>query len=129
RPGELNYGTAGSGSSYHLAAELLKREAGVDGVHIPYKGAAPALNGLLGGEIEYMFDSGPALRHVEAGNLRLLAVASAQRDDAFPNTPTVGEVIGKEFDASTLFGVLAPAGTPDSIKTVLDREVAKSMQT
>lgn len=129
RPGKLNYGTAGSGSSYHLAAELLKREAGVDGVHIPYKGAAPALTALLGGEVDYMFDSGPGVQHVKSGKLRLLALASSHRDPAFAETPTVSEVIGKEFDASTLFGVLAPAGTPHAVITVLDREISRSMQT
>jgi tripartite-type tricarboxylate transporter receptor subunit TctC len=129
RPGKLNYGTAGSGSSYHLAAELLKREALVDGAHIPYKGAAPALNGLLGGEVEYMFDSGPGLPHVKSGKLRLLAVASPSRDPEFPDTPTVSEVIGKEFDASTLFGVLAPTGTPRAVIALLDREISRSMQT
>jgi tripartite-type tricarboxylate transporter receptor subunit TctC len=128
RPGKLNYGTAGGGSSYHLAAELLKREAGVDGLHIPYKGAAPALNGLLGGEVEYMFDSGPALPHVKAGKLRMLAVAGSARDPEFPDVPTVGEVIGKEFDASTLFGVLAPARTPLTVVATLDREISRSMQ-
>ena len=129
RPGKLNYGTAGSGSSYHLAAELLKREALVEGAHIPYKGAAPALNGLLAGEVEYMFDSGPGLQHVRSGKLRLLAVASSNRDPDFPETPTVSEVIGKEFDASTLFGVLAPAGTPRQVIALLDREISRSMQT
>jgi len=128
-PGKLNYATPGSGSSSHLAAELLKREAGVDGVHVPYKGAAPALNGLLGGEIEYMFDPGTGLPHVKTGRLRLLAVASPTRDPQFPVIPTVGEVIGREFDASTLFGVLAPAGTPRPVIETLDREIARSMQT
>jgi tripartite-type tricarboxylate transporter receptor subunit TctC len=127
RAGKVNYGTAGSGSSYHLAAELLKREAGVNGVHIPYKGAAPALNALLAGEIEYLFDSGPGLQHVKAGKLRMLAVASPKRDAQFPDVPTVSEVIGKEFDAGTLFGVLAPAGTPRPMVMALDREISRSM--
>ncbi len=129
RPGKLNYGTPGSGSSYHLAAELLKREALVDGAHIPYKGAAPALNGLLAAEVEYMFDAGPGLQHIKSGKLRLLAVASSNRNPDFPDTPTVSEVIGKEFEASTLFGVLAPSGTPRAVINLLDREVARSMQT
>jgi tripartite-type tricarboxylate transporter receptor subunit TctC len=128
-PGRMNYGTPGSGSSSHLAAELLRREAGVEAVHVPYKGAAPALNGLLGGEIEYMFDPGTGLPHVKSGRLRLLAVAGANRDPQFPDTPTVTEVLGREFDASTLFGVLAPAGTPRAVIAVLDREIARSMQT
>jgi tripartite-type tricarboxylate transporter receptor subunit TctC len=128
RPGKLNFGSAGAGSSAHLAAELLKREAGVDGVHIPYKGAAPALNGLLGGEVEYMFDPGPALQHVKTGRLRMLAIASSSRDPEFPDVSTVSEAIGKEFDASTLFGLLAPAGTPRAVISTLDREIARAMQ-
>lgn len=128
-PGKLNYGTPGSGSSSHLAAELLKREAGVDATHVPYKGAAPALTDLLGGQIDFMFDPGVALPHVRSGKLRLIAVASPRRDPAFPSVPTVSESIGRDFDAGTLFGVLAPAGTPREILARLDAEIARSMQT
>jgi tripartite-type tricarboxylate transporter receptor subunit TctC len=128
-PGKLNYGTPGSGSSSHLAAELLKREAGVDATHVPYKGAAPALTDLLGGQIDFMFEPGLALPHVRSGRLRLIAVASPRRDPAFPTVPTVSESIGRDFDAGTLFGVLAPAGTPREIIARLDTEIARAMQT
>lgn len=127
-PGKLNYGTPGSGSSPHLAAELLKRETGVDAVHVPYKGAAPALADLLGGHIDFMFDPGPGLPHIQTGKLRLLAIAGPARAAAFPDTPTVSEVIGKEFDAGTLFGVLAPAGTPAQVIARLDTEIARAMK-
>ncbi len=128
-PGKLNYGTPGSGSSPHLAAELLKREAKLDAMHIPYKGAAPALTDLLGGQLDFMFDPGVALPHIRSGKLRLLAVGSPRRHAAFPDTPTVSEVIGKEFDAGTVFGVLVPAGTPRAVTARLNAEIARIMQT
>ncbi len=128
-PGKLNYGTPGSGSSPHIAAELLKRAAKVDAMHIPYKGAAPALTDLLGGQLDFMFDPGVALPHIRSGKLRLLAVGSPKRHAAFPDTPTVSEVIGEEFDAGTLFGVLVPAGTPKAVTVRLNAEIARIMQT
>jgi len=128
-PGRLNYGTPGSGSSPHIAAELLKRAAKVDAMHIPYKGAAPALADLLGGQLDFMFDPGVALPHVKSGKLRLLAVGSPKRHAAFPDTPTVSEVIGEEFDAGTVFGVFVPAGTPGAVTARLNAEIARIMQT
>lgn len=128
-PGKLNYGTPGSGSSPHIAAELLKRAAKVEAMHIPYKGAAPALTDLLGGQLDFMFDPGVALPHVKSGKLRLLAVGSPKRHAAFPDTPTVSEVIGEEFDAGTVFGVFVPAGTPKAVTVRLNAEIARIMQT
>jgi tripartite-type tricarboxylate transporter receptor subunit TctC len=128
-PGKLNYGSPGSGSSPHLAAELFKRLTKIEAVHVPYKGAAPALTDLLGGQIDFMFDPGVALPHIKSGRLRLLAVGSPRRHAAFPGTPTVGEVIGEEFDAGTIFGVLTPAGTPKAVVSRLDTEIARIMQT
>lgn len=128
-PGKLNYGTPGSGSSPHLAAELFKRLTKVDAVHVPYKGAAPALTDLLGGQIDFMFDPGVALPHIKSGKLRLIAVGTPKRHPAFPNTPTVSEGIGEDFDAGTIFGVLAPAGTPKTVTTRLDAEIARTMRT
>jgi tripartite-type tricarboxylate transporter receptor subunit TctC len=128
-PGKLNFGTPGSGSSPHLAAELFKRLTKVEAMHIPYKGAAPALTDLLGGQIDFMFDPGVALPHIKSGKLRLLAVGSPKRHPAFPNTPTVSEGIGEEFDAGTIFGVLAPAGTPKAATMRLDSEIARIMRT
>jgi tripartite-type tricarboxylate transporter receptor subunit TctC len=128
-PGKLNYGSPGSGSSPHLAAELFKRLTKIEAVHVPYKGAAPALTDLLGGQIDFMFDPGVALPHIKSGRLRLLAVGSPRRHAAFPGTPTVGEVIGEEFDAGTIFGVLTPTGTPKAVISRLDTEIARIMQT
>lgn len=129
RGGRLNYGTPGTGSSPHLAAELFKRQAKLDATHIPYKGAAPALTDLLGGQIDFMFDPGIALPHIRSGKLRLLAVGSPRRNPAFPGVPTVGEVTGEEFDAGTIFGLVAPAGTPKAAIVRLSDEVTKAMQT
>ena len=128
-PSKLNYGTPGTGSSPHLAAELFKRETKLSAVHIPYKGAAPALTDLLGGQIDFMFDPGVALPHIRSGKLRLLAVGNMKRNSAFPETPTVGEVLGKEFEAGTVFGLFAPAGTPKAIIGRMSAEVARIMQT
>jgi tripartite-type tricarboxylate transporter receptor subunit TctC len=127
--GRLNYGTPGSGSSPHLAAELFKRLTKTEAMHVPYKGAAPALTDLLGGQLDYMFDPGIALPHIKSGKLRLLAVGSPKRHPDFPDTPTVSEVIGQDFDAGTIFGVLVPAGTPKPVTARLDTEIARIMRT
>ncbi len=89
----------------------------------------PALADLLGGQLDFMFDPGVALPHVKSGKLRLLAVGSPKRHAAFPDTPTVSEVIGEEFDAGTVFGVLVPAGTPGAVTARLNAEIARIMQT
>lgn len=128
-PGKLNYGTPGTASSPHVAAELFKRETKAKAEHVPYKGAAPALTDLLGGQIDFMFDPGVALPHIRSGKLRLLAVGGMKRNSAFPDTPTVSEVLGKEFDPGTVFGLLAPAGTPKAIIGRLSSEMSRIMQT
>ena len=128
-PGKLNYGTPGTGSSPHLAAELFKRETKLRAEHVPYKGAAPALTDLLGGQIDFMFDPGVALPHIRSGKLRLLAVGNMKRNAAFPDTPTVGEILGREFEAGTVFGLFAPSGTPRAIVGRIGAEVARIMQT
>lgn len=128
-PGKLNYGTPGTGSSPHLAAELFKRETKLRAEHVPYKGAAPALTDLLGGQIDFMFDPGVALPHIRSGKLRLLAVGNMKRNSAFPDTPTVGEILGKEFEAGTVFGLFAPSGTPKAIVARISAEVGRIMQT
>lgn len=127
-PGKLKYGTPGNGTPPHLAAELLMRETGVDAVHVPYKGYAPALADLLAGRVDFMFDPGPGVAQIQSEKLRLLAVAGPARAAAFPDTPTVAEVIGKAFDAATLVGVLAPAGTPQEVIARLDAELARAMK-
>ncbi|MFN4119383.1 Bug family tripartite tricarboxylate transporter substrate binding protein [Acidovorax sp.] len=128
-PGKLTFGTPGNGSSPHLAAEMLKAQANVFAVHVPYRGAAPAMQDLLGGQVDFMFDPGIGLQHVKAGKLKLLAVGSSKRSPLFPDVPTLDEVGLKGFDADTLFGFYAPAGTPADIVARLNREINKALGT
>ena len=126
-PGKLSYGSAGSGSSPHIAAEMFKRTAGIEATHIPYKGAAPALNDLLGGQVQFMFDPGPGLQHAATGKLTVLAVASAKRASRYPDVSTLGE-LGMRVDADTTFGVYAPAGVQSSaIIERMNREVNRTL--
>lgn len=124
-PGKLNYGSPGNGSSPHLAGELFKQSAGVDAVHIPYRGAAPAMRDLLGGQIDFMFDPGLGLASVEAGKLKLLAIGSMQRSTRFPDVPTLHEAGLADFNADTYFGFYAPAGTPPEIIQKMNTEINK----
>ncbi|WP_019561953.1 Bug family tripartite tricarboxylate transporter substrate binding protein [Caldimonas manganoxidans] len=128
-PGKLSYGSAGNGSSLHLAGEMLKRDAKIEATHVPYRGAAPALNDLLAGQVHFMFDSGPGLKHAQAGKLKLLAVGSAQRSPQVPHVPTLAESGLPGFDADTVFGVYAPAGTPTAIVNKLNAEINKVLRT
>lgn len=127
-PGKLNSGSPGQGSSLHLAGEMFKRLAGVDAVHIPYKGAGPALTDLLGGQLQFWFDPGPGLRHVKEGKLKLLAVGSPKRSPQYPDLPTLSESGLPGFDADTLFGMYAPAGTPPVVVNRVHEEVGKALQ-
>jgi tripartite-type tricarboxylate transporter receptor subunit TctC len=127
-PGKLNYGSPGNGSSPHLAGEMLNKAAKVKTTHVPYKGAGPAMTDLLGGQLDFMFDPGIGLQHVKAGKLRLLAVGSPKRHPAYPDVPTVGEIVGEAFDADTVFGIFVPAGTPREIVTRLNREISAALQ-
>jgi len=128
-PGKLTYGSPGSGSSPHIAGEMLKRAAKIDIVHVPYKGAAPALTDLLGGQLDFMFDPGIGLPQVRAGKLRLLAVGSPKRSALFPDTPTLAEAGMAGFDADSWFGFYAPAGVPADILARLNREINRALQT
>ncbi|MFN5508116.1 MAG: Bug family tripartite tricarboxylate transporter substrate binding protein, partial [Burkholderiales bacterium] len=110
-PGKLSYGSAGNGSSPHLAGEMMKSQAGLFAVHVPYRGAAPALQDVLAGQLDFYFDPGIGLGQVRAGKLKLLAVGSLKRSPLFPNVPTLDESGLKGFDADTVFGFYAPAGT------------------
>ena len=108
-PGKLNFASSGSGTSIHLAGELFKTMTGLSMTHVPYKGSAPAITDLLGGQVQLMFDNLPsALPHIKAGKLRALAVTSAQRASALPDVPTVAEAGLPGFEASSWFGLLAP---------------------
>jgi tripartite-type tricarboxylate transporter receptor subunit TctC len=128
-PGKLSYGSAGTGSSPHIAGEMFKRAAQVDATHVPYKGAAPALADLLGGQVQYMFDPGPGLRYTKDGKLRLLAVASGKRASQYPETPTFAELGMPTVDADTVFGIYAPAGTSPAIVTRLHDEINRALKT
>jgi tripartite-type tricarboxylate transporter receptor subunit TctC len=125
-PGRLNYGSAGNGSSTHLAAELFKNQADVNIVHIPYNGAAPAIVALLGGQVDLMFATVPtALPQVKAGRMRALAVASMRRATVAPQWPTVSESGLPGFDVSSWIGLIAPAGTPGPVIAKLNQEIAR----
>ncbi len=124
-PGKLSYASAGTGGAPHLAGELFKSMAGIDMVHIPYKGAAPATVDLLAGQVQVMFAGmGAALPFIKANRLRALGVAGAKRSRALPEVPAIGEHL-KGFEASTWFAVFAPAGTPRTIITQLHAVLAK----
>lgn len=128
-PGKLSYGSPGNGSSPHLAAEMFQSQAGVSIVHVPYRGAAPALVDLLAGQIDMAFDPGIAMQHVQAGRLNMLAVGSMTRSPLFPNVPTLDEAGLKGFDADTVFGFYAPTGTPPEIVTKLNTEINRIVAT
>ena len=128
-PGRLSFGTPGSGSSPHLAAEMMKAQTGTFATHIPYRGAAPAMQDLLAGQIDFMFDPGIGLNHVRAGKLKMLAVGSPKRSALFPDVPTLDEAGLKGFDADSVFGFYAPAGTPADVVARLNREINKILAT
>lgn len=128
-PGQRSFGSPGNGSSPHLAAEMMKAQTGTFAVHVPYRGAAPALTDLLGGQLDFLFDPGIAIPHVKAGKLRMIAVGSPQRSPLFPEVPTLDELGLKGFDADTLFGFYAPAGTPEAVVTRLNTEINRILGT
>ena len=129
RPGQLNYASAGIGTPPHLAGELFKTMAGVDMVHVPYKGNGPAYTDLVGGHVSVMFPTIPtAIPHVRAGKLRALAVTTRQRTAVAPELPTISESGVPGFDVSSWYGLLAPAGTPAAVVTRLQREIAKVLR-
>ena len=125
RPGQLNYGSAGQGSTSHMAMELFRSIANVSLVHVPYKGTGPALNDLLGGHLSLMFDVVlTTLPHMKTGRIRVLGVSSLQRVDVAPDVPTIAESGLPGFEALVWFGLFAPAGTPADIVSRLSSEVA-----
>jgi tripartite-type tricarboxylate transporter receptor subunit TctC len=127
-PGTLNFGSSGYGSTNHLAGELFKSLAGIDIVHVPYRGAAPAMNDLIGGQIPILFDNMPAVRtQALAGSLRALAVAGHARSPLFPELPTMEEAGVAGFEASSWFGLVAPASTPPAVLKILTDEVMKAL--
>jgi tripartite-type tricarboxylate transporter receptor subunit TctC len=130
RPGKLNFASTGNGTSQHLSAELFKFMAGLDMVHIPYKGTAPALTELVAGQVDLAFENMPALiPHIQAGRLRALAVTTTKRSAVMPELPTIAEAALPGYDASVWFGVFAPAGTPRPVVERLHGEILKALQT
>jgi tripartite-type tricarboxylate transporter receptor subunit TctC len=122
-PGKINMGSSGSGASDHMAGELFKMMVGVNLVHVPYRGAAPALTGLLGGQVQVMFGSLPAsIEYIRAGKLRGLAVTTAMRSDLMPDVPTVSEFV-PGYEASGWYGVCAPRSTPVAVIDKLNNEI------
>jgi tripartite-type tricarboxylate transporter receptor subunit TctC len=129
RPGKLTYPSAGNGSMPHLAGEVFKAQAGVDLLHVPYKGTGQSMADLLGGQHVVAFDTMPASApHVRSGKLRPLAVSSAQRLPAFPDVPTAREAGMPDYVITTWYGVFAPAGTPKAIVNRLHADIVKAMQ-
>jgi tripartite-type tricarboxylate transporter receptor subunit TctC len=127
-PGRLNYGSAGNGTSHHLAGELFKKLTGTEINHIPYKGAGPAMQDLIGGQVQLMFDGmGSSAPQIRANRIRPLAVATATRSPAFPTVPTAAEAGVPGYEVTTWYALWAPAGTPPEIVNRLQQEVAKAM--
>ncbi len=124
-PGKLNFASSGSGTSIHLSGELFKTMTGVQMTHVPYKGSAPALTDLIGGQVQLMFDNLPSsLAFIKAGKLRAIAVTGTTRAPALPDVPTVADTV-PGFEASSWFGILAPAGTPRDIVMKINGETSK----
>lgn len=129
-PGKVSYGSPGNGTSIHLAAHLFEKAAGIDLIHVPYKGSSPAMMDALAGNIDLLVSSVPsAMSQIKAGKLRPLAVTSAKRSSSLPDVPSVAESGYKNFDVSTWYGVLAPAGTPAAVVATLNAEINKLLAT
>jgi tripartite-type tricarboxylate transporter receptor subunit TctC len=122
-PGKLSMTSGGIGSGSHMAGELFKQMAGVDMVHVPYRGAGPALGDVLGGQVQVMLDLLPnSIEHIRAGTLRGLAVTTAMRSPELPDIPTVGDFV-PGYEASAVFGIFAPANTPADVVDKLNKEI------
>jgi len=123
-PGKLNYGSTGSGSSNHLTMELLMKMTSVKMAHIPYKGSAPAVTALIGGEIDVLFDNVPnVLQQIKAGRMKVIGVSGLQRSVLLPDTPTVAEAGVPGFEVNVWFGMQVPAGTPKVVVDKLNRDI------
>jgi tripartite-type tricarboxylate transporter receptor subunit TctC len=127
-PGSISYGSAGNGSVNHVGMELFKAMAGVNLLHVPYKGSSGALADVIGGQVSMMMDTVvSATQHVKSGTVRALAVTSRQRSSLAPDIPTVAEQGVKDFDVTVWYGFVAPKGTPDAVVHKLNAEVAKAL--
>jgi tripartite-type tricarboxylate transporter receptor subunit TctC len=125
-PGKMTYASSGSGTSIHMSAEMFKFLTKTDILHIPYKGSAPALTDLIGGQVNIMFDNIPsALPHIKAGKLRAIATTGAKRDPALPDLPTIAETGVAGYDSGVWFGLAVPVATPREVVTKLNEEAVK----
>jgi tripartite-type tricarboxylate transporter receptor subunit TctC len=128
-PGKFNYASAGNGTTHHLAVELYKTMTRSFATHIPYRGAGPAMQDLLAGQVDFMFDGlGTSMPHIKSGRLVALAVTSDKRSPALPELPTLNEAGVKGYEARTWYALFAPAGTPPDIVSRMQQEVAKALQ-
>ena len=126
KPGTLNYASSGIGSNYHMAAELVKNLAGIDIVHVPYKGSTGARNDIIAGQVDMMFDSVPTMAPmIETGRVKPLGTSGRARSSALPNVPTLAEAGIPGYEATIWLGVMAPAGTPQAIVDRLNTEIGK----
>ena len=126
KPGTLNYASSGIGSNYHMAAELVKNLAGIDIVHVPYKGSTGARNDIIAGQVDMMFDSVPTMAPmIETGRVKPLGTSGRVRSSALPNVPTLAEAGIPGYEATIWLGVMAPAGTPQAIVDRLNTEIGK----
>ena len=129
QPGKATYASAGNGTSIHLAGELFTSMAQVDMLHVPYKGSGPAITDLIGGQVDYMFDSiTSAMPHIQSGKLRAIAVTTAKRSSALPNVPTVAEAGLPGYELSPWFAVYMPAGTPQPIVAKINAALLEAMK-
>ncbi|HEY9447219.1 MAG TPA: tripartite tricarboxylate transporter substrate binding protein [Burkholderiales bacterium] len=129
RPGQIAYASSGNGSGGHLAAELLKTMAGIDLLHVPYKGGGPALVDVLAGQVQVLFTPpASSAQHIQSGRLRALAVSTAKRSASMPEVPTIAESGVPGYDSGVWYGVLAPAGTSRDIVTKLNGEIVRALK-
>jgi tripartite-type tricarboxylate transporter receptor subunit TctC len=127
-PGKYNYGSAGSGTSHHLAGELFKIQSKTFITHIPYRGAGPALQDLMGGSVDMMFDGlGSSAAHIQSGRIKALMVSGNKRNPAFPDVPSAAEVGLPEYTVATWYGIWAPKGTPADVRAKIVEEIRKSL--
>ena len=128
KPGSINFGSAGVGSTHHLAGELFALKTGIELTHVPYQGAGPMLSGLITGQVDIGFDGlGSSASHIRAGSIRPLAVAAAQRSPSFPDVPTAAEAGVPDYEVSTWYAMWAPAGTPPDIVEKMSEEITKAL--
>jgi len=127
-PGKINFGTAGKGSTHHLAGELFAMQTGIELVDVPYQGAGPMLAGLIGGQVDMAFDGlGSSAGHIRSGRIKPLAVAAARRSPSFPDVPTAAEAGVPGYEVSTWYAMWAPAGTPPAVVEKMAAEITKAL--